>query len=162
MNFTIDKVLQIVYIVIFLFVLKQIYTGIKVKRSIKGKVVAEFIPKMKILVGILIVGLFVLGATFVINKDYFGIVYLLTGLGFIYIYSSKVTIYTTGIYYNARMDEWTEIKKWDYDYKNSNIRLETTKPGNKSFRAIPLKREDSDQVLALIKSRKSKKKVKNK
>ncbi len=155
-----NRIIQIIYFLMFLFILKQLYNIFSLKRSIKSKKIAIYNPKVKIYIGFLVMALLALGIMTIINKDYFGIIYILTGLGFAYVFLDKVIIYEDGIYYNGRIDKWSEIKKWSYADKSSNIKMDTTKPGNKAYRLIPVKYEDKDAILAVIASRKNKKKNK--
>ncbi|WP_099203709.1 DUF5673 domain-containing protein [Miniphocaeibacter massiliensis] len=155
-----NRIIQIIYFLMFLFILKQLYNIVNVKKSIEGKKLAVYNPKVKIYIGLLVVALLLLGTMTLVNKDYFGIIYILTGLGFAYVYVDKVIVYETGIYYNGRLDSWNEIKKWTYDARTSNLRLETTKPGNKAYRSIPIKNEDKENILSIIRNRKNKKKNK--
>ncbi len=156
-NKNFEQILQIVYFIMFLFIAKQIYNIITTRRSIKSKIIATYSPKSKILVGAISGMLVILGVMTIYTKNYFGIVYLLTGLGFMYMFSEKIIIYEIGVYYNGRFDNWDEIKKWFYSDATKTLEFTTTKQGNKANRTIPVKPEDKDEILTIIKGKKNKK-----
>lgn len=152
-----EQILQIVYFLMFLFIAKQIYNIITTKRNIDSKIISTYAPKSKVLIGAISGMLVVLGIMTIYTKNYFGIIYLLTGLGFIYMFTEKITVYELGIYYNGRFDNWDEIKKWFYNDATKTLELATTKQGNKANRSIPVKPEDKDELLTIIKGKKNRK-----
>lgn len=159
MNFT--QVLQVLYVIILLFILKQIYNAINTKRRIDGKIIAVYMPKSRVVMAIAAGLLAMMGAFSVFAKDYFGLVYIAAGLGFGYLTMEKILVYDTGLYYSGRFDKWEDIKKWSYDNSANLLEIETTRLGNKANRTIPLKFEDKDEILTIIKSKKNKKKSKS-
>ena len=151
-------VLKILYFLIFLFIGKQIFDIFKAKRSISSSKLNSFYPKAKVSMGFVSGALIVLGVYSIAIRDYFGVVYLLAGLGFTFLTSEKIVVYEEGIYHNARFDKWDEIKRWSYDDKTNTLKLTTTKVGSKSERLLPIKYENKEAVLEIIKSKKKKRK----
>lgn len=156
MNF--NQILKIVYAIFLVYILKQIYSIIKVRKEVKSDVLAYYAPKTRMLSTILAVLLVLLGGITIATKDYFGIVFILIGIGFGYINMEKVIVYNTGLYFNGRMDTWDEVKQWQYNDKTNNLELRTSKIGAKENRFIPIKPEDRDELLTIIKNIKRKKK----
>ena len=72
--------------------------------------------------------------------------------------TEKINIYDEGIYHNARIDRWDEIKRWSYDDSSSTLKIYTNKIGSKSERIIPVKYENKEEILDIIKNKKKKRK----
>lgn len=153
-----NNILKIVYAVFLAYILKQLYDIFRVRKGIKGTVIAYYSPKIRMLAIVLSIMLVILGGITIASKDYFGIVFILIGIGFGYINMEKVIVYTNGIYFNGRMDTWEEIKRWQYNDATNNLELKTTKIGTKENRLIPIKAENRDELLTIIKDVKKKKK----
>ncbi len=148
--------LNVLYVLLLLFVLRQIYYGQFAKKAVEGKLIAFFNPQSRFLIAFLSGMLILLGAYSITIKDYFGIVYLLSGIGFAYLSYQKIYIYDGGILYSTKFTRWENIKKWGYNEKTKNLEILTNFPKNPT-RIIPLNINDKNEVLTIIKEKKRKK-----
>lgn len=148
--------LNILYIIILLVVLRQIYYGYHAKKSATGKLIAYYMPQSRFLIVFLAMMLMLLGAYTLIAKEYFGLVYLLSGIGFAYLSYQKIYIYEDGILYNTKFTKWEQIKKWGYNDRTKNLEILTNAVKN-SKQIIPLRIEDKNEVMTIIKRKKKNK-----
>ncbi|MDO5018460.1 MAG: DUF5673 domain-containing protein [Lagierella massiliensis] len=145
--------LNIIYIIIMLVVLGQIYGIYNAKKSDKGNLIAYFNPHSRFLIAFL-AGMLVLLAAYTLTlKDYFGIVYLISGFGFAYIAYQKIYLHENGILYGSKFTKWEDIKKWSYNERTKNLQL-VTGSGKRQKRIIPVALDDKSQVMTIIKQKK--------
>ncbi|WP_237036634.1 DUF5673 domain-containing protein [Mediannikoviicoccus vaginalis] len=148
--------LNILYIIILLVVIRQVYLGYHAKKAATGKLIAYYTPQSKFLIGFLSIMLMMLGAYTLVAKDYFGAVYLLSGIGFAYISYQKIYFYEDGILYNTKFTTWDKIKKWGYNDTTKNLEILTN--ATKSPRQIiPISPDNKDEVMTIIKRKKKNK-----
>ncbi len=152
---TAQKVINIMYILILLFGLKQMYNVYKVKRNI-GTVIKRFEQRKRILMMIASYAIVVLGLIYLYQqKTVFPLIYVLLGVIFIYLTFEKIAFTEKGIYFNGFLAKYEDIKQWKYSKDNKFLEL-TMKNSNATNKIIPINPKDASEMQLIIKRNKKK------
>lgn len=83
---------------------------------------------------------------------------MIVAIGIYFIYANTEPIITSdkGIYHNARLDEWDNLKKWAYDDKKKSLNLAIKINGRDQLRILPVDISEKDRILKEIKKHKKK------
>ena len=138
-----QNVINVMYILILLFGLKQMYNVYKVKKNI-GRVIKNFNQRKRILMMVASYSIVVLG-----------LIYILLGVIFIYLTFEKISFTDKGIYFNGFLAEYEDIKQWKYskDKRFLELILKNSKANSK---LIPINPSDASEMQVIIKKNKKK------
>ena len=149
------NVINVMYILILLFGLKQMYNVYMVKKNI-GRVIKNFNQRKRLLMIIASYSIVVLGFLYLYQqKTLFPLIYILLGVIFIYLTFEKISFTEKGIYFNGSLVEYEDIKQWKYSKDKKFLEL-TMKNGRATNKLIPINPSDASEMQIIIKKNKKK------
>ena len=141
-----QNIINVMYILILLFGLKQMYNVYKVKKNI-GRVIKNFNQRKRVLMMVASYSIVILGLLYLYQqKTWFPLIYILLGVIFIYLTFEKISFTDKGI---------EDIKQWKYskDKRFLELTLKNSKATNK---LIPINPSDASEMQVIIKKNKKK------
>ncbi|WP_297813149.1 DUF5673 domain-containing protein [uncultured Finegoldia sp.] len=149
------NVINVMYILILLFGLKQMYNVYMVKKNI-GRVIKNFNQRKRLLMIIASYSIVVLGFLYLYQqKTLFPLIYILLGVIFIYLTFEKISFTEKGIYFNGSLAEYEDIKQWKYSKDKKFLEL-TMKNARATNKLIPINPSDASEMQIIIKKNKKK------
>ena len=150
-----QNIINVMYILILLFGLKQMYNVYKVKKNI-GRVIKNFNQRKRVLMMVASYSIVILGLLYLYQqKTWFPLIYILLGVIFIYLTFEKISFTDKGIYFNGFLAEYEDIKQWKYskDKRFLELILKNSKANSK---LIPINPSDASEMQVIIKKNKKK------
>lgn len=151
-------IFEILFILVLLFVGKQMYDGYKNRKKLQEPI-QGFSQRIRIMMAISSGALFALGVFYlIVDFNLMAIVYVALGIAFIYLTYEKILVGSNGIYYNGKLTLWSDIKQWGFGEDGKFLHLQVIDKGKKAARMIPVRPEDQESINALIRQYKKRKK----
>ncbi|MDO5649567.1 MAG: DUF5673 domain-containing protein [Gallicola sp.] len=153
-----QNIFEILFILVLLFVGKQMYDGYKNRKKLEDPV-QSFSQRIRMMMAISSGALFALGVFYlVVDFNLMAIVYVILGVAFIYLTYEKILIGANGIYYNGKLTLWSDIKQWGFGEDGKFLHLQVLDKGKKAARMIPVRPGDQEAINSLIRHHKKRKK----
>lgn len=153
-----QNIFEILFILVLLFVIKQMYDGFKNRKKLEEPVQA-FPQRIRIMMAISSGALFALGVFYmIVDFNFMAVIYVALGVAFIYLTYEKILIGSNGIYYNGKLTYWTDVKQWGFGEDKKFLHMQIIDKGKKAARMIPIRPDDHETINTLIREHKKRKK----
>lgn len=151
--------LLIIFGIVLIFVIKKIVAIFQTRKKLTGEVQTITLRGRKVLFGpsVALVGFGIAYAVKV--QDIFSIVYVLIGLTYSIVSLDKLYIGENGFCFDGKFGEFKKIKKWGA-ISNKFFEVQVSGDLKDEVLTIPLDKENSEKLSAIIKQHKSKSKAK--
>lgn len=148
-----NNFIQIVYLIMFLFVLFLSYKIISTRTKLP-KVQDKFKQKLNPMVVVLNLLLFVM--IFTVEGIFLKFMIISIILYFLYANTEPIILTDMGIYYGGRLDGWEDIKQWAYDDKKKFLVIVLKINGRDQQRLLPVDPKEKDRIMKAIRTYKKK------
>jgi len=154
-----NDILLIVFGIILIFVIKKIVAMFQTRKKLTGKVYTIGLRGRKVLFG-LSIALVGFGIVYAVNvQDIFSVVYVLIGITYSIVSLDRLYIGGNGFCFDGKIAEFKKIKKWGA-LNDKFFEVLVSGELKDEVLTIPLTKENSEKLSAIIKQHKSKTKAK--